>query len=399
LDIDKALKRMTVLPDRRVVIPALGITQIFAWGSTFYLPAALAPLIASDTGWACDLTVGGVSVGLLVAGLTSPRVGRLIADKGGRPVLTIGALLLAAGLLGIGTARNIAWYYVGWLVIGLGMSTSLYDAAFSTLGRIYGSNSRTLITAVTLFGGFASTVCWPLSAFLAARFGWRGTCFAYAAIQIAVALPIHLIALPAATTTEGSSAAQKRAQVHLRGDEYATFGLLAAVLTLGAAVLSIVGTQLLPLLTARGIEMSAAVAFGAIVGPAQVGARIIELLVGNRYDPVWTIVASVTLVATSALMLMFGFPIVALAIVLYGAGNGIGSVARGTVPLALFGTERYPVLMGRLGLPLMLAMAVSPYLGGLAFQKGGAEWTLQLLTILAVANVFLVGALRIVARP
>ena len=89
---------MTALPDRRVVIPALGITQIFAWGSTFYLPAALAPLIAGDTGWPYDLTVGGVSVGLLVAGLASPRVGRFIADKGGRPILAIGALLLAAGL-------------------------------------------------------------------------------------------------------------------------------------------------------------------------------------------------------------------------------------------------------------------------------------------------------------
>jgi MFS family permease len=390
---------MTALPDRRVIIPALGITQIFAWGSTFYLPAALAPLIASDTGWPYYLTVGGVSVGLLVAGLASPRVGRLIAERGGRPVLAIGALLLATGLLGIGTSSTLAWYLVSWLVTGLGMSASLYDAAFSTLGRIYGSSSRTPITVVTLFGGFASTVCWPLSAFLAARYGWRGVCFTYAAIQIALALPIHLLALPAAAMTEASATARKQSSVHLRRNEYATFGLLAAVLTLGSAVLSIVGTQLLPLLTARGIEMSAAVAFGAIVGPAQVGARIIELLAGNRYDPVWTIVASAMLVATSALMLVLGFPIVALAIALYGAGNGIGSVARGTVPLALFGAERYPVLMGRLGFPLLAAMAVSPFLAGVAFQKGGSEWTLLLLTVLAVANVILVGALRIVTRP
>jgi len=321
---------MTALPDRRVIIPALGITQIFAWGSTFYLPAALAPLIASDTGWPYDLTVVGVSVGLLVAGFASPRVGRLIAERGGRPVLVVGALLLATGLLGIGTASSLVWYLVSWLVTGLGMSASLYDAAFSTLGRIYGSSSRTPITAVTLFGGFASTVCWPLSAFLAARYGWRGACFVYAAIQIAVALPIHLLALPAATMTEGSAAAQKRSPVHLRRDESATFGLLAAVLTLGAAVLSIVGTQLLPLLTARGIGVSAAVALGAIVGPAQVGARVIELLVGNRYDPVWTIVASATLVATSALMLTLGLPIVALAIALYGdrARNGAARAVR-----------------------------------------------------------------------
>jgi predicted MFS family arabinose efflux permease len=387
---------MAALPDRRVVIPALGVTQIFAWGSTFYLPAALAPLIASDTGWPYDLTVSGVSVALLVAGLASPRVGRLIANKGGRPVLATGALLLAAGLFGISTASSLAWYLVSWLVTGLGMSASLYNAAFSTIGRIYGAGSRTSITAVTLFGGFASTVCWPLSAFLAAHYGWRGACITYAAIQIAVALPVHLLALP--TATESGPATEKRSPIHLGRKEYATFGLLAAVLTLGAAVLSIVGTQLLPLLTARGLEMSAAVAFGAIVGPAQVGGRVIELLIGNRYDPVWTIVASATLVATSALMLTLGFAIVALAIVLYGARNGICSVARGTVPLALFGAERDPVLMGRLGFPLLVAMAVSPYLGGLAFQNGGAEWTLFLLSALAVANLVLVAALRLVTR-
>ena len=386
---------MTALPDRRVVIPALGIAQIFAWGSTFYLPAALAPLIATDTGWTYDSIVGGVSVGLLVAGLAAPRVGRLIAAKGGRPVLAVGALLLAAGLFGIGTAGSFAWYLAGWVVIGLGMSASLYDAAFSTLGRIYGARSRTALTSVTLFGGFASTVCWPLSAFLAARYGWRGACFTYAAIQLAVALPIHLFALPQATASGAGMAIEPRPAARLRRDEYATFGLLAVVLTLGASVLSIIGTHLLPILTARGLDMAVAVGLGAIVGPAQVGARIIELLIGNRYDPVWTIVASAVVVAIAAVLMVSGFPIIALAIALYGAGNGIGSVARGTVPLALFGADRYPVLMGRLGFPLLMAMAVSPYLGGLAFQKGGADLTLWLVTAIASANVVLVAALRV----
>jgi predicted MFS family arabinose efflux permease len=386
---------MTALPDRRIVIPALGIAQIFAWGSTFYLPAALAPLIATDTGWTYDSIVGGVSVGLLVAGLAAPRVGRLIAAKGGRPVLAVGALLLAAGLIGIGTAADFAWYLAGWVVIGLGMSASLYDAAFSTLGRIYGARSRTALTSVTLFGGFASTVCWPLSAFLAAQYGWRGACFTYAAIQLAVALPIHLFALPQATASGAGTATEPRPPARLRRDEYATFGLLAAVLTLGAAVLSIIGTHLLPILTARGLDVAVAVGLGAIVGPAQVGARIIELLIGNRYDPVWTIVASAVVVAIAAVLMLTGFPVIALAIALYGAGNGIGSVARGTVPLALFGADRYPVLMGRLGFPLLMAMAVSPYLGGLAFQKGGADLTLWLVTAIASANVALVAALRI----
>ena len=168
---------MNALPDRRVVIPALGITQIFAWGSTFYLPGALAPLIANDTGWPYDLIVAGVSLGLLVAGVASPRVGRTIAAKGGRPVLAAGALLLAAGLIGIGLATSLVSYLAAWIVVGLGMSATLYDAAFSTLGGIYGSRARTSITTVTLFGGFASTICWPLSAFLAEHFGWRGVLF------------------------------------------------------------------------------------------------------------------------------------------------------------------------------------------------------------------------------
>ena len=325
----------------------IGLAQILAWGGSYYLIAVLARPIVADTGWPFGWVVGGLSLAFLASGLASPRAGRLIDRYGGRPVLAASALLLAGGLLILAAAPALPVYMLAWIVIGVGMAAGLYNPAFATLGRLYGNEARHPITLTTLFGGFASTVCWPLSAFLAARYGWRGACFVYAAIQIAVALPIHLLALPAATMTEGSAAAQKRSPVHLRRDESATFGLLAAVLTLAAAVSSIVGTQLLPLLTARGIGVSAAVAFGAIVGPAQVGARVIELLVGNRYDPVWTIVASATLVATSALMLTLGLPIVALAIALYGAGNGVGSVARGTVPLALFASGGN----GRVALP------------------------------------------------
>ena len=331
---------MTALPDRRIVIPALGITQILAWGSSFYLLAVLAPLIAKDTGWTYDWIVGGVSVGLLVAGLAAPRVGHLIARKGGRPVLALGAVLLATGLLIIGLAPNFPCYLAGWVVIGLGMSAGLYDAAFSTLGGIYGSQARSAITAVTLFGGFASTVCWPLSALLAAHFGWRGSCIAFAAIQIAIALPIYLLALPRAHGAGTDAEVKARPPVHLDRSERVLFVLVAGVLTISVSILAIVGTHLLLILTARGLDMAVAVALGAIIGPAQVGARVIEMLAGSRYHPVWTMIASAVLVAIAAAMLFLGFPIAALAVGLYGAGNGIGSVARGTLPLALFGPDR-----------------------------------------------------------
>jgi predicted MFS family arabinose efflux permease len=383
------------LPDRRIVVTALGVTQILAWGSTFYLLAVLAPYIARDTGWAYDRVIAGVSVGLLVAGIVSPRVGRFISSHGGRPVLATSALLLAAGLAALGLAPNFSLYLAAWAIVGLGMGAGLYDAAFSTLGNIYGSNARSTITSVTLFGGFASTVCWPLSAYLVQAFGWREACFVYAAIQIVVALPLHLLALPRGR--ERSDVNEPgRGPVRLQPGERAAFAILSAVITIGAAILSTVGTHLLPLLQARGLELAAAVALGTIVGPAQVGARVIEMLAGRHYHPVWTMIASAVLVAISAVMLLAGFPLVALAIVLYGAGNGIGSVARGTLPLALFGAERYPVLMGRLALPLLVAMAVSPYLGGLAFQRGGADATLGMLAALALTNVALVIALRFI---
>jgi MFS family permease len=153
-------------PNRRVVVSVLGFGQILSWGSTFYLLAVLAPAIARETGWPYAWVISGVSVGLLVAGVVSPRLGRVIGEKGGRAVLALGAVLIAGGLVLLGATQNFAWYLAAWIFIGGGMSAGLYDAAFSTLGSIYGRESRSAITLVTLFGGFASTVCWPISAFL-----------------------------------------------------------------------------------------------------------------------------------------------------------------------------------------------------------------------------------------
>ena len=387
------------LPDRRVVVTALGVTQILAWGSTFYLLAVLAPSIARDTGWPYDLVIAGASVGLFVAGIVSPRVGRFISTHGGRPVLAAGAVLLSVGLAALGLAPSLPLYLTAWAIIGAGMGASLYDAAFSTLGNIYGPAARSPITLVTLFGGFASTVCWPLSAYLVERMGWRDACFVYAAIQIAIALPVHLLALPHGRRMDASTQDASAAAVRLQPGERRVFAILAAVVTIGAAILSIVGTHLLPLLQARGLDLALAVGLGALVGPSQVGARVIEMLAGSHYHPAWTMIASAVLVAIAAVMLLTGFPILAIAIVLYGAGNGIGTVARGAVPLAVFGAERYPVLMGRLALPILISMAVSPYVGGLAFEKGGADWTFGLLAGLALANVLLSIALRLSVPP
>src|SRR5262245_61021790 len=176
-------------PSPRLVITALGIVQILAWGTSFYFPAVLAAPIVSDTGWSLAWVVGGVSIGLLTAGLIAPTVGKIIDRRGGRPVLAASSLLYAAGLAGIGLAPSLPVYLASWVMLGGGMGTGLYDAVFAALGKLYGRNAREPITNLTLFGGFASTVCWPLSAFLAEMYGWRATCLIYAGLHLAVSLP------------------------------------------------------------------------------------------------------------------------------------------------------------------------------------------------------------------
>jgi MFS family permease len=153
-------------PARRwPVISALGVVQILTWGSSFYLPAVVAGPIADDTGWPLSWVVGGLSLGLLLAAAASPHVGTAVHRRGGRPVLALAALLLAAGLAILAFAPVLSVYLAGWMLLGLGMGCGLYDPAFATLGRLYGAEARPAITTLTLWGGFASTVCWPLSAY------------------------------------------------------------------------------------------------------------------------------------------------------------------------------------------------------------------------------------------
>jgi MFS family permease len=379
---------------RLVVITALGVTQILAWGSTFYLLGVLANPITSDTGWDYDWVMSGVSIGLLTAGVVSPRVGRAIGKWGGRPILAFSAVLLAAGLLLLGSSQNLAAYLAAWVVLGVGMGSGLTDAAFSTLGRIYGEDARSAITSLTLFAGFASTICWPLSAYLVEYLGWRDACFVYACIHIGVSLPILVLAIPRRSLITTSIGGNARSRVSLAPGELTVVVLLATVLTLSAAILSMLGIHLLPLLEARGLKLPVAVGLGAIIGPSQVGARVVEMFAGRHYHPIWTMIGSAVLVAVGTGLLFADFPIYyAAAIVLYGAGNGLGSIARGTLPLALFGALRYPALMGRLALPILMSMALSPLLAAIVFDDKGADLTLGLIALLAAANVLLVGLL------
>jgi MFS family permease len=394
-------------PSLARTIPVLGVTQILAWGSSYYLLAVLAQPIAADTGWSLSWIVGGLSLGLLVAGLVSPRVGDGIQRRGGRPVLAVSAMFLALGLVGLALAPSLPFYIAAWLVLGVGMGAGLYDAAFATLGRIYGQRARTAIATLTLFGGFASTVCWPLSAFLVSEFGWRGACVIYAAIHVIVLLPLYVFALPKEAEWAASDAPppdgrtpQRRDAGDARSDSKALFALVATVITISSMISTLVSVHLLAILQARDIALAAAVALGAIVGPAQVGARAIEMLISRWHHPIWTKLASTVFVSIGVGALWAGVPIVAAALVFYGAGIGIESIARGTLPLALFGERRYAAIMGRIAMPSLIAQAASPWLGAMLIERFGANGALAALFGAALGNVVLVGFLfTLLPRP
>ena len=383
--------------DRRLVITALGVAQILAWGTSFYFPAVFAEPIVKETGWSLGYVVGGTSLGLLVAGLISPQVGRVIDKHGGRPVLLASSLCYAAGLTGIGLAPALPVYLAAWAVLGLGMGTGLYDAVFAALGRMYGSAARQPITNLTLFGGFASTICWPLSAFMIEHVGWRSACFIYAGIHLGVSLPLQMAVVrrPAAaasadTAREQSDARTEPARIP---QETLIFALLALVLSLTAGIGSIVVVHMLIFLQANGVDFAVAVGLGTLFGPAQVGARVVERLFGDRYHPIWTMIGSCALMAIGLLLLFGRFPLLVLVIVLYGAGYGVSWIGRGTLPLALFGPLRFPRLMGKLAFPSLIVQALAPSAGALMIEASGAHATIGALTAVALLNVVLIGAL------
>ena len=387
-----------------VTITALGIAQILAWGTSFYFPAVLAPPISADTGWPLSWVVSGTSIGLLVAGLIAPRVGAIIDRRGGRPVLAVSSLLYAAGLFCIGLAPNLPVYLAGWVVLGGGMGTGLYDAVFAALGKLYGKDARTPITNLTLFGGFSSTVCWPLSAFLAESFGWRGACLIYAGLHLIVSLPLQMAVMPRLAldrlvdAADVADASESRAAAP-PGHERLILVLLALVLTISAGIGSSVIVNMMIFLQARGADFTLAVTLGTLFGPAQVGARFVERLFGTHYHPVWTMVASCALMLIGLGLLSGGFPILALTILIYGSGYGIMWIARGTLPLALFGPERYATLMGRLAFPSLIVQALAPSAAAFLIEQRGADATLATLTALAAINVGLIAVLWRLCRP
>jgi hypothetical protein len=385
-------------PWRAVLV--LGVTQILAWGALFYPPVLTVPLIAADHGWSGAFTMGGLSLGLLVAGLVSPRIGATIDRYGGHRVMPAGSLLGAIGLVALVHADHQIAYLAVWAVLGAAMAASLYDPAFATLGRIFGNHARPAITALTLAGGFASTVSWPVTHFLIHSLGWRGTYLTYAALLALVAAPLHALALPrsraeAVPRLDGATAAPA-AVLPAHG---LVFVLVATAFAAYAFVPSGLAAHLLAMFQRLGLDAGTVVAVGALFGPSQVAARLIEFIFARNVHPLWIARFAVgLLVLAFALLATFGLsvPVAAAFAVMFGAANGLLTIARGTLPLALFGAAGYGRLMGRIAGPFLIIQAVAPLVLAFIAERASDAAALAATAAFAIAAL---ACLALIRRP
>ena len=350
---------------RAFVVSTLGITQTLAWASTYYLPAVFADPIAADLHLSRIWFFGIFSGALLLSGLLGPLAGRMIDRRGGRDVLAATNLLFAAGLMLLSFASGPAMFVAGWLLIGIGMGFGLYEAAFATVAGLYGAEARSAITGITLFAGFASTVGWPASAYFIHAFGWRGACQAWAALHLLLGLPLNRLLVPRGQSTATHTAAAPAEAVAIPGMMIVLAGVFGATWFVSTAF----AAHLPRLLEALGASTATAVFAGSLIGPAQVAARIGEFTFLRRASPMISArLATVLHPIGAALLALIGPAAAVPFVLLHGGGNGLLTIARGTLPLALFGPSGYGLRTGILAAPARILQGAAPLVFGLVLD-------------------------------
>lgn len=370
------------------IVATLGATQTLAWASTYYLPAMLAGPMSRDLGVSTPTVFAAFSAALIVSALLGPYSGRTIDRLGGRSVLMGSNLIFAAGLVGLALSQESLGLFASWMVIGLGMGCGLYEAAFASLVRIFGSNSRNPITGITLIAGFASTVGWPLSTYLETEIGWRGACYVWAGLHVFLGLPLNALLPKVLHLATETASAPQTAEVDssTTPSMKRTTAALSFVFAATWFVSTAMATHLPTLLQLSGATLGTAVLVGSLIGPAQVGARFLDFLLLRRLHPLASarIAAALHPLGVGAFMLL-GTPAAAVFGILHGAGNGILTIAKGTLPLAFFGSVGYGRRQGVLMVPARAAQALAPWLFGLFLDEWGtgALWLSAGLSFLA----------------
>jgi len=349
-------------------VVALGITQITAWGTSYYCLGVLAAPISQDTGWSRGFVFLGFTVALLTMGLVSSAVGRAIDRHGGRAVMTLGTVFVSAGLFALAHVHGQAAYLAVWAFLGLGMRLCLYDAAFAALVQVAPSRGRKAISYLTLFGAFASSVFWVVGHSLNAQVGWRQTLVLFALINLVVCLPLHWLGLArretaeAAGPTGAATADVDGPPLEGRARSVAII-LFALIMSLNGFVFGVISVQLVPLLEAAGLATAVAVWVASMKGVAQFGGRVVEISFARNLRAITVARIAVGVLPPSLLLLLAGtgsLPLIVAFTLLMGASQGVITIVRGAVPLVLFGAKGYGAVLGVIATPILIVNAASP---------------------------------------
>jgi predicted MFS family arabinose efflux permease len=371
---------------------ALGVAQITAWGTSYYALGILAGPIVAQTGWSRTLVYFGFTVALLAMGAVSGWAGRAIDRYGARAVMALGTVLVSIGLYALSLVRTEAQYLGVWVFLGVGMRLVLYDAAFAALVQVVPSRGRRAISYLTLFGAFASTVFWVVGHYLNEAVGWRETLVLFAVINLVVCLPLNWLGLARRESagTEDAPAAPAPASRDgppLTGTaRTAAMALFALVMSLNGFVFAVVTVQLVPLLEAAGLATAAAVWVASLKGFAQFGGRVVEIVFGRNLRAITVArIAIGVLPASFVLLALAGGSFQALLAftLLMGASQGVITIVRGAVPLALFGVAGYGAVLGLIATPILVVNAVSPTLFAMIVDRWG--WQVAQIVLIAVA--------------
>lgn len=384
-----------MIPPRAIV--CLGLTQLVGWGVTLYLIGALGPAMAADLGWNAATVYGGFSAAIVVMAMVSPLAGLAVDRWGGHRVMPAGAVVAALGCALLAAAHGLALYYLAWIALGIGMRLCLYDAAFASLARAAGPTARRPMSQITLFGGLASTVMWPVGHALAGWLGWRGAVLAYGALALStlplyLALPRERYAAPAGARDKAATGlARSLGERRLAGALYVLIAMLTNFLAAGNAA------HLISLLSGLGLAAAAAVSVAALWGVGQFAARLADVALGSRLHPLTlTLAVGTVLPLCFLLALLSGGNLYATAAyaLLYGACNGLLTITRGTLPLALFDFRSYGTLVGALLIPSFLLTATAPVAYAYLVESHGARGAMAVSVGLAAAIFAAALALR-----
>ncbi|HZT46394.1 MAG TPA: MFS transporter [Hyphomicrobiaceae bacterium] len=387
-----------------LAVNALGITQITAWGTSFYCLGVLAKPIVAETGWAMTTVFLGFSVALIVMGLISAFVGRLIDRIGARAVMSVGTVVLSAGLLALSQVGDQASYLAVWALIGVGMRCTLYDAAFAALVQITPTRGRKAISYLTLYGAYASTVFWVIGHYLNEAYGWRGTLAIFAAINLAVCLPLNWAGLarredadeakaPAAAGAASPDGPVLEGRMRVVG-----IALFALIMSINGFVFGVISLQLVPVLEAAGLVGATAVWVASLKGHGQFAGRVIEIFFGRNLAAMTIARIAIGVVPVSLLLLFLArgelWLLVAFTLVL-GASQGVITIVRGAVPLVLFGAKGYGEVLGLIATPILLVNAFSPAIFALLVDQFGWQTSLYALFGCSIATCI---AIELMAR-